>query len=77
MAGTQIIAPSGETVALAVTEGDELVTADCDLDLCRSYKDSVFAFHRHRQPHAYALITGTAGVVSPDQAALLDPSLGR
>ena len=77
MAGTQIIAPSGETVALAATEGDELITADCDLDLCRSYKETVFAFHKHRQPHAYGLITGTAGVVSPQEAVQIDPALGR
>lgn len=77
MAGTQIIAPSGETVALAVTEGDELIAADCDLDLCRSYKETVFAFHKHRQPQAYGLITGTAGVVTPEAAARIDPALGR
>ncbi|MEQ9334556.1 N-carbamoyl-D-amino-acid hydrolase [Thalassobaculum sp.] len=77
MGGTQIIAPSGETVALAVTEGDELITADCDLDLCNSYKQTVFAFHKHRQPHAYGLITGTAGVVAPEEAVRLDPALGK
>ncbi len=77
MAGTQIIAPSGETVALAVTEGDELIAADCDLDLCNSYKQTVFAFHKHRQPHAYGLITGTAGVVPPEAAVGIDPALGR
>jgi predicted amidohydrolase len=35
---SQIIAPSGETVAMAATLGDEVIVARCDLDLCRSYK---------------------------------------
>jgi len=77
MGGSQIIAPSGETIAAAVTEEDELVVAHCDLDLCRSYRESVFAFERHREPGAYALITGTKGPVTPEQAVRIDPALGR
>ena len=42
IAGSQIIAPSGETVAQAVTEADELITAACDLDLGRGYREHVF-----------------------------------
>lgn len=77
MGGSLIAAPTGETIAQAVTEEDELVVATCDLDLCRSYRKSVFAFERHREPGAYALITGTKGAVSPDEAAAIDPALGR
>ncbi|WP_028792783.1 N-carbamoyl-D-amino-acid hydrolase [Thalassobaculum salexigens] len=77
MGGSLIVAPTGETVAQAVTEEDELVVATCDLDLCRSYRDSVFAFERHREPGAYALITGTKGPVAPDEAGRIDPALAR
>lgn len=75
MGGTQIIAPSGETIAAATTEEDELVIAECDLDQCRSYRESVFAFERHREPGAYGLITGTKGTVSPEEAMRIDPAL--
>ncbi|UUX48999.1 N-carbamoyl-D-amino-acid hydrolase [Nisaea acidiphila] len=77
MGGTQIIAPTGETIASAVTEGDEVIFAECDLGLCKSYRESVFAFERHREPDAYRLITGTKGCVSPEEAVLIDPALGH
>ncbi|WP_366554891.1 N-carbamoyl-D-amino-acid hydrolase [Aquibaculum sediminis] len=76
IAGTQIIAPSGETVAQAATEGDELITHRCDLDLGRSYRSSVFDFARHREPQHYGLITATKGPVEPEEAQRLDASLG-
>jgi predicted amidohydrolase len=62
-----IIAPSGEIVAQAATLGDELVTARCDLDLTRSYKDTVFNFARHRRPEHYRLIVDRAGAEPPGQ----------
>ena len=62
---SQIIAPSGETVAMATTLGDELVVARCDLGLCRSYRTTVFDFARHRRPEHYRLITERAGAVPP------------
>ena len=67
IAGSQIIAPSGETVAQAATEGDELITAACDLDLGRSYKEQIFNFARHREPRHYALITALKGAVTPEE----------
>jgi len=63
---SQIIAPSGETVAMASTLGDELIVARCDLDLCRSYKTTVFDFARHRRPEHYRLITERAGAAPPE-----------
>lgn len=51
--GSCIIAPSGEIVARASGEEDELITACCDLDLCASYKNTVFNFQRHRRPSVY------------------------
>ena len=50
---SQIIAPSGEVVARASTDGDEVVVAVCDLDLCDDYKRTVFDFDRYRRPEMY------------------------
>ena len=72
IAGSQIIAPSGETVAQAVTEGDELITAACDLDLGRSYKTQIFNFARHREPRHYALITALKGAVTPEEGERIE-----
>jgi len=55
--GSCIIAPTGEIVARAVTEGDELITADCDLSLCDYIKSTVFDFARHRRVEYYGRIT--------------------
>jgi predicted amidohydrolase len=63
--GTCIIAPTGEVVAQAVTEGDELVVARCDLDLGKSYKNSTFAFDRHREPQHYGMIVERKGAKPP------------
>lgn len=57
-----IIAPSGEIAAMCTTLGDELQVARCDLDLCNSYKDSIFNFARHRRPEHYGLIVERTGV---------------
>jgi N-carbamoyl-D-amino-acid hydrolase len=62
--GSQIVAPSGQTAAQASTLGDELFSYACDLDLCRSYKTTVFDFARHRRPEHYRLIVETAGPVA-------------
>jgi predicted amidohydrolase len=63
--GSCIIAPTGEVVAQAVTEGDELVVARCDMDLGKSYKNSTFNFAKHREPQAYGLIVERKGAVAP------------
>ncbi len=60
-----IIAPSGEIVAMAATLEDELIVAKCDLDLCRSYKETWFAFEKHRRPEHYGLIVERAGARPP------------
>ena len=62
-----IIAPSGEIVAQAATLGDELITARCDLDLTRSYKETIFNFARHRRPEHYRLIVDRAGAQPPEE----------
>jgi predicted amidohydrolase len=60
-----IIAPSGEIVAMCTTVGDELATARCDLDLTRSYKETVFNFARHRRPEHYGMIVERTGAEPP------------
>lgn len=64
---TQIIAPSGETVAMCTTLGDELCVARCDLDLTKSYKSTTFNFAVHRQPQAYGLIVERKGAIPPPE----------
>jgi predicted amidohydrolase len=59
--GSCIIAPSGEVVAACTTKGDEIALARCDLDLCNSYKSTIFNFDIHRQPRAYRMIVERKG----------------
>lgn len=61
-----IISPTGEIVAMAGTQQDELVIHDCDLDRTREIKENIFNFALHRRPEAYALITERKGAVVAD-----------
>ena len=63
--GSCIVAPTGEIMAQALSEEDEVISFDCDLDLCRHYKDSTFAFERHRRTEHYGRITSQTGVILP------------
>ena len=65
LAQSAIIAPSGQIVAQAVTIGDELITARCDLDWCKQYKETLFDFERYRRPEFYARITAQKGATAP------------
>jgi predicted amidohydrolase len=62
-----IVAPSGEIVAACTTLGDELAIARCDLDLTKSYKNTVFNFAKHREPQAYGLIVERKGAIPPPE----------
>lgn len=62
LADSMIVAPSGEILAKALTNGDELVVADCDLDWCRQYTGTLFDFDRYRRPEVYGRITAQRGV---------------
>jgi N-carbamoyl-D-amino-acid hydrolase len=64
--GSQIIAPSGETVSMCATRDDELIVARCDLDLCWSFKKHIFNFAAHRVPEAYRLICERKEAIPPD-----------
>jgi len=63
LAGSCIIAPSGQIVAQASTNGDELIVARCDLDRCSNYKNTLFDFDRYRRPEMYKIITEQKGAV--------------
>ncbi len=65
LAQSCIIAPSGQIVAQAVTIGDEVVTAEADLDLCRAYKQTLFDFGRYRRTDVYRRIATQKGVIEP------------
>lgn len=66
MGDSAIIAPTGEIVAQCQTLGDELITADCDLDQCAFGRRTVFNFAAHRRIEHYGLITQRAGTIPPD-----------
>ena len=64
--GTAIVAPTGEIVAQALSEDDEVVTYNCDLELGADIKENIFNFAKHRRIEHYGLITAQTGVVLPD-----------
>lgn len=61
IAGSLLVAPSGEVVARCVTKGDEVVLGRADLDFCAVYKRTTFNFDLHRHPECYGLITQKKG----------------
>lgn len=63
LADSCIIGPSGEILAKASTNGDELAVAVCDLDWCYNYKNTLFDFDRYRRPEMYGPITAQRGVI--------------
>ena len=65
MGGSVIIAPSGEIVAAARSDDDELIVADCDLDACTFGKTTMFDFAAHRRVEHYGLITERTGAAPP------------
>ena len=66
IAGSCIIAPTGEIVARASTAGDEVIVARCDLDLGRSYRETTFHMAIHRRPEHYRMIVERTGPQAPD-----------
>ena len=75
--GSCIVDPNGRIIAEASTLGDELVVADCDLDMCRQGKDKMFNFVAHRRPEHYGAITGQIGVVEPADQPVVQPRVAR
>ena len=65
IAGSYIIAPTGEIVARASSNGDEVIVARCDLDLGLSYRQTTFNFALHRRTEHYRMIVERTGPVAP------------
>ena len=63
LADSSIIAPSGEILAKTATNGDEIITAVCDLDWCNNYKKTLFYFNKYRRPEVYGRITNQRGSI--------------
>jgi predicted amidohydrolase len=61
-----IVNPQGEIMAQATSWSDELITAECDLDMCILGRTTIFAFDRHRRPEAYGRITDQIGAIAPE-----------
>lgn len=60
-----IVNPQGEIIALAATWDDELIVADCNLDMCELGRSTIFNFEKHRRPEAYERIVAQTGSVEP------------
>ncbi len=67
MAGSCIINPDGEIVALAKTAEDELISFDCDLDECTFLKRTTFNFAAHRRVEHYGRICSQTGAEPPPE----------
>jgi hypothetical protein len=52
---------------MAVSLEDEVITARCDLDLGKRYRETIFDFARHREPAAYKLIVERKGATPPPE----------
>jgi N-carbamoyl-D-amino-acid hydrolase len=56
-----IVAPTGEIVAKTVTEDDEVICYNADIDLAADLKRTMFNFAAHRRPEHYKLIVERVG----------------
>ncbi|KAK5136153.1 hypothetical protein LTR08_003990 [Meristemomyces frigidus] len=63
--GSCIVGPEGNILAETKTVEDEVIVADCDLELCRQGKTRTFDFSRHRRVEHYKRIVEQTGVVEP------------
>jgi predicted amidohydrolase len=63
--GSVIAAPTGEIVAQATSEDDEVIAARIDLALGENFRRHVFNFAQHRRPEHYGLIVERTGAGDP------------
>lgn len=59
--GSAIVAPTGEIAAQALSEDDEVIAVNLDLELGEYLRRTVFNFERHRRTEHYGLITERTG----------------
>lgn len=63
-----IVAPTGEIAAQSLSEEDEVICVNADLDLAADLKRTVFNFAAHRRPEHYRLIVERIGAeVTPSK----------
>ena len=60
-----IVNPQGEIMAQATSWDDELIVAECDLEMCRLGRTTIFDFATHRRTEAYGRIVEQTGSVAP------------
>jgi predicted amidohydrolase len=65
IAGSAIAAPSGEIVAQAQGEDDEVIFCQADLAMGDTFKEHIFNFAKHRRPEHYKLIVERVGAGAP------------
>jgi len=63
--GSVIVAPTGEIVAQAQSEDDEVIFCQADLALGDTFKQNVFNLAAHRRPEHYQLIIDRVGAGEP------------
>lgn len=63
--GSAIVSPTGEIVAQAQGEEDEVIFSSCDLSLGDNFLNHVFNFAKHRRPEHYRLIVARTGAGAP------------
>lgn len=63
--GSAIVSPTGEIVALAQSEDDEVIFCEADLALADNFKKHIFNLAAHRRPEHYSLILERVGAGSP------------
>lgn len=61
ISGSVIAAPTGDIVAQACSEADEVITAKINLSLGENFRKHVFNFAKHRRPEHYRLIVERTG----------------
>jgi N-carbamoyl-D-amino-acid hydrolase len=59
--GSAIVAPTGEIAAQALSEDDEVIAGNLDLELGEYLRRTVFNFEKHRRIEHYGLITERTG----------------
>ncbi len=70
--GSVIVAPTGEIMAQAQSEDDEVIFCQADLALGDTFKQHVFNLAAHRRPEHYRLIVDQVGAGEPLGRAPVD-----
>ncbi len=48
-------------LAKTLGNGDEVIVADCDLEWCKNYQNTLFDLDYYRRPEAYHRLTSQRG----------------